>query len=68
MDDTEDVTKQLIGAIEVHRIALLDNAGKNLLINYVLKIKISQNANLRLENAYNSVDVLITQYGKFFGN
>lgn len=57
MDDTEDVTKQLIDAIQLYN-EFLDNPGKNLLINYVLKIKISQNAKLRLEKQYNSVDEL----------
>lgn len=58
MDDTGDVTKQLIDAIELYD-TFLDNVRKNLLINYALKIKISKNEKLRLENTHNSVDELI---------
>lgn len=58
MDNSESTTKQLIDAIELYA-QLLDDAGKTLLINYVLKVKLSQCAKLRLEKAYTSVESLI---------
>lgn len=43
MDGTEDTTKQLIDAIELYSEMLTDD-GKKLLINYVLKARLSQSA------------------------
>ena len=58
MDGTEDVTKQLIDAIELYP-ELLDDNSKKLLINNVIKIRLSQNAKLRLEKNYNSIQDLV---------
>lgn len=58
MDNSESTTKQLIDAMELYA-QLLDDAGKILLVNYVLKVKLSQSAKLRLEKAYTSVESLI---------
>lgn len=58
MDGTDDVTKQLIDAIELYS-ELLDDNGKKLLINYVVKTRLSQNAKLRLEKTYNSTEDLV---------
>lgn len=58
MDGTEDVTKQLIDAIELYS-ELLDENGRKLLINYVLKTRLSQNAKLRLDKNYNSTNDLV---------
>ncbi|KAG5860846.1 hypothetical protein JTB14_014026 [Gonioctena quinquepunctata] len=51
MDGTENVTKQLIDSIELYD-ALLDDAGKKLLTNYILKTLLSQSAKMRMNNAY----------------
>lgn len=59
LDGTEDVAKQLIDAIELYAELLDNNSGKDLLIKYVLKAKLNQNAKLRLGKTYNSVDDLV---------
>lgn len=53
MDGTEDTTKQLIDAIELYD-TLLNETGKPLLTNYVLKVKLSQSAKIRLNSSYPS--------------
>lgn len=58
MDGTEEGTKQLLDCIELYN-ELLDENGKKLLITYVLKSRLSQNAKMRLEKAYASVDLLV---------
>lgn len=58
MDGTEDTTKQLIDAIELYS-ELLDENGQKLMISYVLKARLSQNAKLRLDRTYNTVDDLV---------
>lgn len=63
MDGTEDATKQLIDAIELYN-GLLDADGKKLLVTYVLKVKISQSAKMRLDKAYNTVEGLISDMKK----
>lgn len=58
MDNSENTTKQLIDAIELYA-QLLDEGGKTLLVNYVLKVKLSQRAKLRLGKSYASVEALL---------
>lgn len=59
MDGSEDSTKQLIDAIELYS-ELLDNNSHKLLINYVLKTRLSQSAKIRLEKTYATVNNLIS--------
>ncbi|KAG5879212.1 hypothetical protein JTB14_027078 [Gonioctena quinquepunctata] len=58
MDGTENVTKQLIDSIELYD-ALLDDAGKTLLTNYILKTRLSQSTKIRMNSAYVSNAQLI---------
>lgn len=58
MDGTEDSTRQLIDAIELYG-ELLDNDGKKSLIKYVLKVKFSQNAKMRLGQTYTNINDLV---------
>lgn len=53
MDGSEESTKQLIDAIELYD-GFLNEEGKAMLTNYVLKIKLNQSSKLRLKRAYNS--------------
>lgn len=59
IDKSEEVIVQLIDAIELYN-ELLDANGKQSLINYVLKTRLTQNAKLRLSATYNSVEELVT--------
>lgn len=47
MDGSEEATKQLIDAIELYS-ELLDQSSKPLLVKYILKAKLNQNAKCRL--------------------
>lgn len=58
IDKSEDVIIQLIDAIELYN-ELLDANGKQSLINYVLKTRLTQNAKIRLAASYNSVEELV---------
>lgn len=58
MDGSESKTKRIIQAIEFYS-ELLDDAGKKLLIKYVLKTCISEFAIIRLEDDYATVAELI---------
>lgn len=64
MNNREEVTKQLIDAIELYD-ALLDDAGKKLLTTYVLKTRLSQSAKLRLNENYTDNKALITDIRRF---
>lgn len=59
MNGKEDVTKQLIDAIELYD-GLLDADGKKMLTTYVLKTKLTQSAKLRLKTVYQSNKDLIS--------
>lgn len=59
LDGTEETTKQLIDAIELYD-SMLDNEGKKALTNYVLKIKLSQSAKIRLSKTYVSNTALVS--------
>lgn len=59
MNGSENVTKQLIDAIDLYN-DLLDADGKKLLITYVLKTRLSQSAKIRLKQQYATVEALVT--------
>lgn len=65
MDGTEKTTKELIDGIELYD-ALLDEAGKKSLTNYVLKARLSGNAKIRLQSAYATNEALITDIKALF--
>lgn len=54
----ESVTKQLISNIELYE-TMLDDSEKPILINFVLKSRLSESAKLRLCNSYDSVSDLV---------
>ncbi|KAK5639017.1 hypothetical protein RI129_011509 [Pyrocoelia pectoralis] len=57
MDGTEDGTKQLIDSIRLYADLLKDEDHK-VLINYVLKTRITENAKIRLNKVYETVERL----------
>lgn len=63
MDDTENVTKQLISSIEMYN-SMLDDSTKQFLVQFVLKTRLSESAKLRLSQSYASVDLLINDMKK----
>lgn len=65
MDGTEIVTKQLIEAIRLYG-EMLDADGKKLLINYVLKTRISESAKIRLNKTYTSYENLVQDLQSYF--
>lgn len=58
MDDKESTTKNLISSIEMYN-SLLDDKSRLMLINFVLKTRLSEGAKLRLNQKYESVELLI---------
>lgn len=65
MNGNENVTKQLIDAIELYD-ELLNPEGKKLLTTYVLKTKITQAAKLRLNSVYEANADLIVDLRRNF--
>ncbi|KAJ8914285.1 hypothetical protein NQ315_011019 [Exocentrus adspersus] len=65
MDGTEEVTKRLMESIEFYD-SLLDADNKKLLIQYVLKTRLSQNAKIRLKSSYQTSAQLILDLKKHF--
>lgn len=63
MDSTEDSVRQLIDAIELYD-SFLDTEGKSQLVIYILKVKLSLNAKIRLEKTYGSVQSLVRDMRK----
>ncbi|XP_044755434.1 uncharacterized protein LOC123322034 [Coccinella septempunctata] len=59
----EESVLQLIDAIELYT-DMLDDQGKKSLINYVLKIKLTANAKLRLRKEYQKVEDLVIDMKK----
>ncbi|KAJ3655464.1 hypothetical protein Zmor_014595 [Zophobas morio] len=59
MNGKEDVTLQLLDAIELYD-TMLDTNNKTNLINFVLKTRLSPSAKIRLNRTYNSVQALVT--------
>lgn len=58
MDDTENTTKRMVDSIEMYA-SMLDDKGKSLLIVFVLKNRLSENAKLRISDEYKTVSELI---------
>ncbi|KAI4471958.1 hypothetical protein MML48_1g07529 [Holotrichia oblita] len=58
MDGTEETTKQLIDSIRLYA-DLLKTDHMKYLINYVLKTRLSENAKVRLNSKYDSIDLLL---------
>lgn len=58
MNGQENITKQLIDGIELYN-SMLNNASKPLLINFVLKSRLSSSAKLRLKQSYSNIDLLL---------
>lgn len=63
MDDTENVTLQLIDAIELYTTMIAKESNENL-INFVLKTRLSRNAKLRLNNTYSNVEEMVSEMRK----
>jgi hypothetical protein len=59
MNGQENITKQLIDGIELYN-SMLNNASKPLLINFVLKSRLSSSAKLRLKQSYSNIDLLLS--------
>lgn len=58
MDDSENVTKRLIDGIEMYS-DMIGETDKDLLIKFILKSRLSENAKLRMASKYSSVTELI---------
>lgn len=65
MNGSESITKQIIDAIQLYD-SLLDNDGKKLLTNYVLKTRLSESAKIRLKQSYTSNELLIDDLKNYF--
>lgn len=63
MDGSENGTRRLIDAIELYE-SLLNDAGKQLLIRFVLKTKLTEAAKIRLNPDYQSVQGLLNDISK----
>lgn len=63
MNDSESVTQELIDAIELYS-SMLGDDGRQLLINFVIKCRISNGAKLRLSTTYNTVESLVRDMHK----
>lgn len=64
MNDNETVTKQLISSIELYA-SMLDEKSKPLLIQFVLKTRLSEGAKLKLNQKYDTVKLLVDDMKKF---
>lgn len=58
MTGDETVTQELIDSIELYDSMLCDN-GKKLLVNFVLKSRLTSGAKMRLSTSYGSVELLL---------
>ncbi|XP_069364238.1 uncharacterized protein [Maniola hyperantus] len=58
MTDDESVTQKLIDAIELYN-SMLNTETKCLLVNFILKTRLSRNAKLRLNTKYDDVESLL---------
>lgn len=63
MNDKEDVTKQLISAIEMYE-SMLEESSKKILISFVLKTRLSEGAKLRLSQTYGTIKSLVEDMKK----
>ncbi|KAJ8703696.1 hypothetical protein PYW08_016863 [Mythimna loreyi] len=64
MDGVEGTTKRLIDSVEMYA-DMLDSQGKALLITFVLKSRLSENAKLRVSSSYKNVQDLIDDLRKY---
>ncbi|XP_041981033.1 uncharacterized protein LOC121734486 [Aricia agestis] len=58
MNGDESVTRELIDAIELYS-SMISNDGKQLLINFILKTRISDSAKMRLRTEYADINSLL---------
>ncbi|KAI4470028.1 hypothetical protein MML48_1g03798 [Holotrichia oblita] len=65
MDGNEDTTKQLVDSVNLYETFLKPEDKKHL-INYVLKTRLSENAKIRLNKTYDTVDSLVSDIQKNF--
>ncbi|CAG4993646.1 unnamed protein product [Colias eurytheme] len=63
MDDTENVTLQLIDAIELY-VTMISKESITNLIQFVCKTRLSRNAKLRLKDTYSSVEEMVSDMKK----
>lgn len=63
MNDKENVTKQLISAIELYE-SMLKEESKTSLVQFVLKTRLSESATLRLSQKYDTVKLLVDDMRK----
>lgn len=64
MDGVEGTTKRLIDSVDLYA-DMLDSQGKALLITFVLKSRLSENAKLRVPSSYNNVQDLVNDLRKY---
>lgn len=61
LDDKENTTKRLIDAVEMYS-DMLNSAGQSLLIKFVLKGRLSENAKLRVNTDYTTVKDMLQDF------
>lgn len=61
LDDKENTTKRLIDAVEMYA-DMLNDAGQQLLIKFVLKGRLSENAKLRVADTYTTISDMIKDF------
>lgn len=64
MDGVEATTRRLIDSVEMYA-DMLDSPGKVLLITFVLKSRLNDNAKLRIASSYKTIQELIDDLRKF---
>lgn len=60
MNSDEEITKGLISAIELYS-SMIEKDDEQLLVNFVLKTRLSESAKLRLQQSYSSCDELLKE-------
>lgn len=63
MDGKEEVTKQLISAIDMYS-SMLDEASNKQLVTFILKTRLSEGAKLRMSQSYDTVTLLLADMRK----
>lgn len=63
MDNNENTSKRIIDSVEMYS-EMLSDSGKKLLIKFVLKSRLSENAKLRLSTEYSSISDLVKDLRK----
>lgn len=64
MDGVEATTKRLIDSVEMYA-DMLDDSGKKLLITFVLKSRLNENAKLRISGSYKDIQELMNDLRKY---